>query len=349
MKHSDALSKDARALLRAARGGDDISAAERQRVLHAFRERVALDDATADATASAPRPRAARVSRSRRRRPLPRPVKRAAWALAAVIASGSLAAFAHEGAFAGWGTAIARMLSTLSGESSSAEPAVKDRGARGVPAASTPEQQAPPASTPQPMRAEQAPVAEHTAAADVPAKPAAEPSATQRTTEPAVEDRAATGGASASSAPIEAPRPHLSRAPSGEPARRGTSELPVSHAESPAADRSTSTSTSTELDLIITARNALGEKRHADARAAAERHALQFPAGAFGEERDAILALCACRESGARERARVFIERRPESLFAERIRRDCKLTSNSVPGTPSAGTHQESPPRSGTR
>jgi hypothetical protein len=131
-----------------------------------------------------------------------------------------------------------------------------------------------------------------------------------------------------------------------ERARVMSAEPPASREKTPAPDalfpgarEPQPARASEELELIMTARDALAARRHADARAAAERHARQFPSGVFGEEREAILALCACRETGARERARSFVERRPDSLFAERIREDCKLRSNLVPRETPTGTH----------
>jgi hypothetical protein len=102
-----------------------------------------------------------------------------------------------------------------------------------------------------------------------------------------------------------------------------------------------------ELDLIVAARNALAERSAAATRAAAERHASLFPHGAFSEEREAILALLGCRETGARKLGRAFVEQRPGSLFAERIRKDCGLAPIPVPGGSRAATHGESPPTSG--
>jgi hypothetical protein len=136
--------------------------------------------------------------------------------------------------------------------------------------------------------------------------------------------------------PVTVARPQTSAAPRREPARALSAEPSAARAKTPAPQPPRA---SEELDLIVTARNALATRRHADARAAAERHARQFPNGMFGEEREAILALCACRETGANERARRFVERRPDSLFAERIRQDCQLVSNLVPGEPPTGTH----------
>lgn len=314
MKPSDALSKDARALLRAARGGDDISTAERQRVLQAFQERAASDDTVADSAASTPRRHSARATRSRPRRKLPRPMRHAAWALAAVISTGSLAALARDGAFSGWRAAIEKVLGTLTGERSTQgqEAAVKRPAARrDVPALGEPETKAP------------EPAVMH------------EPEPDDDTTRPAVADTET----------ARLPRTHEPADSSRAHARAATREPSPSRTKSAAPDPSASA----ELDLIVMARNALAARQHAEARAAAERHALRFPAGAFAEEREAILALCACRETGARESARAFIERRPDSLFAERIRRDCKLGTNLVPGASATGTHQESPPRSGAQ
>lgn len=324
MKPSDALSKDARALLRAARGGDDIPAAERQRVLQAFRQRPAVDDAVSDAVddraPGAPgQQHGARASRGGQRRALSRPVRRAAWAVAALISTGSVAALAREGAFEGWGAALQRMLGALAGESSTVgvERAVDNRAPLALPQVSAsekvmPERAAVPevrefaraAGEPMPGARQSSPDAEHPTEPAGDALPAANPSGAKQLRQ--------------QRADLRAPRPRA-KAPTPEPRA------------------------SQELDLIITARNALAGRRHSDARAAADRHALEFPSGVFVEEREAILALCACRATGASERARAFIKRRPDSLFAERIRKDCELAPNLVPGAHPAGTHQESP------
>jgi hypothetical protein len=316
MKPADALSKDARALLRAARGGDDIPAAERQRMLQTFRQRVA-GDAAVEKGASVPRLQGARASLSKQRRALPRPVRRVAWALAAVISTGSLAALAREGAFEGWGAAIERMLGTLPSESSTrgAARAPADPAARGVSRA----------GETQPKVAEPAVAGEPVRSANEPARPVAvEP--VRSANEPARPVRESSSDAERATQP----------AGEGLPAAAVNAEPSSSRAKTPALQPAPA---SEELDLIVTARNALAARRHAEARAAAERHARQFPSGVFTEEREAILALCACRETGAGERARSFIDHRPDSLFAERIREDCKLVSNLVPGRPPAGTH----------
>jgi hypothetical protein len=352
MKPADALSKDARALLRAARGGDDIPAAERQRMLEAFRQRVAAD-AAVEKGASAPRLHGAPALRSKHRRALPRPVRRVAWALAAVISTGSLAALAREGAFEGWGAAIERMLGTLASESSTrgAERAPEAPAARGVSLPGATEAKV----------AEPAVVVEPVRSADEPARPVPESSSdAERATRPAGEglpaadaaeqlgpqpsaDSSAPAAAEVATVPVRAARPQTSRASRlkpielrRQPARAVRAEPSSSRANTPALQPAPA---SEELELVVTARNALAARRHAEARAAAERHARQFPSGVFTEEREAILALCACRETGASERARSFIDQRPDSLFAERIREDCKLVANLVPGRPPAGTH----------
>jgi hypothetical protein len=398
MKPADGLSKDARALLRAARGGDDIPQAERQRVLQAFRQRAAVDEALGEAgdaaAPNAPRLHVARAFRSRQPRALPRPVRRVAWALAAVISTGSLAALAREGAFESWGAALQGMLGTLAGESSTHGEAPRDPAARGAsPVGATDMRAAEPAvagelgrSAGEPARASHefssgAERATRPAGEDLPATDATEQRAAQRgadfaaaaaegATDPdaragvaraytdskdssrgllpstaarSSEHREPVRDGAAGTAQASAARPQTStssrRKPNEArraPARAVSDEPATSRANTPAPQPARA---SDELDLIVTARNALAARRHADARAAAERHARQFPSGVFGEEREAILALCACRETGASERARSFVERRPDSLFAERIREDCKLSANLVPRDPPTGTH----------
>jgi hypothetical protein len=79
--------------------------------------------------------------------------------------------------------------------------------------------------------------------------------------------------------------------------------------------------------------------KYAAARAASEHHGRKFAHGAFSEEREAIRALCDCRERHATQRGRAFVERRPDYLFAERICQDCSLETNFVPARGPAATH----------
>jgi hypothetical protein len=94
-----------------------------------------------------------------------------------------------------------------------------------------------------------------------------------------------------------------------------------------------------ELELIAAARTALAERRFDAAGQHAARHAARFPRGAFSEEREAILALSECRSQRGSERGQRFVSERPASLLAERVRRDCGLGANLVPGTGGPDTH----------
>jgi hypothetical protein len=94
-----------------------------------------------------------------------------------------------------------------------------------------------------------------------------------------------------------------------------------------------------ELELIAAARSALAERQHDAARQHAERHAARFPQGAFSEERDAILALSDCRSQRGNQRGQRFLSERPGSVLAERVRRDCGLSSNLVPSAWQPDTH----------
>ncbi|MEO8180739.1 MAG: hypothetical protein ABI895_18045, partial [Deltaproteobacteria bacterium] len=86
---SDSLGKDARALIRAARGGDDVPAKEHQRLLEAFARNATL--------AQQPRAGAARAPLLRPRRSR---APQLSWAVAALVLTGSLAALAqHQGLF----------------------------------------------------------------------------------------------------------------------------------------------------------------------------------------------------------------------------------------------------------
>ena len=96
MKPELDLSHDARALIGAARGGDEVSPAQRRGALAAFERRLGDEAVYA----------ARRRSGVRRR-----PAARFAWALAALVCTGSLAAYAqHRGAFAELGAALEHAL-----------------------------------------------------------------------------------------------------------------------------------------------------------------------------------------------------------------------------------------------
>lgn len=278
----DALSKDARALLRAARGGDDVSAQDRQRVLEGFQRRLHAGE----------------------RSGLRAPPRRMAWALAALVTTGSVAALAQQGAFERLSSVFQRALGAP--DSGPSTLTVAPPGVHGV--ADRQPEPAPEASAPEPEVAapEQLPSApesgdrngEHeTTAAAVPRARSAARSA------------ASTGSAASPDRALDAREPRPDSAASAE------------------------------LDLIIAARDALAKGKHEAARAAARRHEQMFARGAFSEEREAILALCDCRERHAPQRGRAFVARRPDSLFAERIRQDCGLQTNLVPAGGAADTH----------
>jgi len=282
----DALSKDARALLRAARGGDDVSAAERQRLLEAFQRRVHADE------------------RSRLRAP----PRRMAWALAALVTTGSVAALAQQGAFERLSSLIERAL--------------------GVPESGPSTQPVAPPGVHRAAERQPEPPPEPSALQPEVAVPERLPSAR------VIDDRDAGQETTPARSAAAVPRARSA-------ARSAASTGSAASLDHAAGDRKTRRDgvASEELDLIIAARDALVNGKHAAARAAVSRHEQRFADGAFSEEREAILALCDCRERHAPERGRAFVERRPDSLFAERIRQDCSLETNLVPAGGAAATH----------
>lgn len=279
---SDCLGKDARALIRAARGGDAVSAEERQRLLATFASRRATEEA-AGAERGSPR----RGWLHRRAAP------RLSWAVAALVLSGSLAALAqHQRLFQRLGAWL---------EPAPPEAALQDAtwqdGAerRGKP----PGDGAAPATPPPHLDA--VPELTHDGALHEP--PAASVAAERAT------------------ARISPARP---------------SSAPARAARTPGAAQGFD---SAELELIAAARSALAERRFDSARQHAQQHASRFPHGAFSEEREAILALCECRSRRGSQRGKRFVEERPGSLLAERVRRDCGLGANPVPGAQEPDTH----------
>lgn len=285
---SDSLGKDARALLRAARGGDDIPAEERRRLLESFAQQRSAPPAPA-------RGRSFALSGWRSRRAAPR----FGWAVAALVLTGSLAALAqHQGVFQRLGTWL--------------EEAGQEAGHEAVPS---------PQSRRAPRKVE----------SRRPTPAASEPAAS----EPPASEPVASEQAQADSLPA-APAPLVS-APPVSPPRRG-----YPGARSPARKASTAAALAVdarELELIAAARSALAEHQLAAARQHAERHAERFPQGAFSEEREAILALSDCRSQRGNQRGQRFVSERPGSVLAERVRRDCGLSSNLVPSARQPDTH----------
>jgi outer membrane protein assembly factor BamD (BamD/ComL family) len=89
-------------------------------------------------------------------------------------------------------------------------------------------------------------------------------------------------------------------------------------------DSSDTASLSAELSLIETARTALREGRARDALAALDEHRSRFARGAF-EEEAAVLRIEALAKAGdsatASRLARSFLDTRPHSPYASRVRR----------------------------
>jgi hypothetical protein len=110
---------------------------------------------------------------------------------------------------------------------------------------------------------------------------------------------------------VEAPR----LAPPAEPARRAAS----------AAKGATPPSIQSELELIRGAQRHLHRGEARAALALLNEHAQRFPSGVLAQERDAsrVLALCQAGDPGARAQAERFLQRSPQSPFAERVRASC--------------------------
>ncbi|MEY4547363.1 MAG: hypothetical protein RL685_3558 [Pseudomonadota bacterium] len=292
---SDSLGKDARALLRAARGGDDVPAEERRRLLETFaRQRsgliAPLGEPVEPAPARAGRTVALSGWRSRRAAP------RLGWAVAALVLTGSLAALAqHQGVFQRLGAWL--------------------------------EEAGPAAPQPQPSRR-----APRSVVLPRPALSLAEPAATEPVTVPAVTEPAASEPAVA----VPRAREQVASEPGASNERR---QLPAARSPARPPPASVVALDPREVELIAAARTALAERRHDAARRHAERHAAQFPRGAFSEEREAILALSDCRGQLGNQRGQRFVRERPGSVLAERVRRDCELSSNPVPQPSEPGTH----------
>jgi len=131
-----------------------------------------------------------------------------------------------------------------------------------------------------------------------------------------LEPNGAAAVSAAEPAPAARKRARHARSVSSEPAAAAT---PSSTVAPPAAP-----SLGDELALLARAQRALREGRAAEALTLARRHALDFPAGALGEEREGIeaLALCMLGER-AEASARAFLARAPSSPLAARVRKEC--------------------------
>ncbi len=81
-----------------------------------------------------------------------------------------------------------------------------------------------------------------------------------------------------------------------------------------------------EVILIAAARSALASGSFSQTRRLLNEHQLEFPGSGLAEERETLRALAACRENGDPTLAQRYIVRRPQSLFASRLTRECGLT-----------------------
>jgi hypothetical protein len=86
-----------------------------------------------------------------------------------------------------------------------------------------------------------------------------------------------------------------------------------------------------ELQLISQARDEFRARRYRSALQAASLHRRRFPRGVLSEERDALLAMIDCQLRISPQHAQLFLDSHPRSLFAEQVRRSCRLPSIAVP------------------
>lgn len=125
------------------------------------------------------------------------------------------------------------------------------------------------------------------------------------------------------------PRPvEIQRAATPEPSERKSS----SRRDPPSRGRDPTTEPDgddllAEMALLERARSKLATGRPGDALAIVEEHARTFPAGALGEERDALRVIAWCglpeRANAALAARTAFARDYPRSTYAERVRRAC--------------------------
>lgn len=133
---------------------------------------------------------------------------------------------------------------------------------------------------------------------------------------PAVPSTGARPDASWADVPVQRPRSIGASTPVPAAA-------PIDAAPMPAAAPS-------ETALIDEAHRAMRRRGWVDARNALKEHAAAFPAGAFAEERRALLVVIACRLDPSEEtrvRAREFLVQEPGSPFLSEVTSACRPTS----------------------
>lgn len=160
------------------------------------------------------------------------------------------------------------------------------------------------------------------------------------------------GDARAATSAPSGTEPNAARGASAVVAELGRSRLPASSARStspePISPKSSATAPASmssaargpsgfsevEVNLIAAARSALASGNYEQTRRLLDEHRTEFPRGALSEERETLRALVACRESGNTDLAQRYIQRRPQSLFAPRLIRECGLSTTPPPAVP---------------
>lgn len=292
MTTSEDLSPEAKHLLRQAKGADRATRSEVAGSVQRFR--------------SSPVPRS---WRPRAASPAPRRVT--PWAVLVAVLSGTLGAYATVGQslglpMPGWWPEFATLpafIDITTGRSTAAiddplAPATAFVGSGEVPSVNT----AAPVTVATPVNIA-APVAVG-ATADTtsiaPSEPAGSPT----------------------SLPASARQPS-SRALGERGSQAGNAER-VAASPAPAASSSlTAGPLAREVQIITAARDALNAGNCTVASSHLDAHRLQFPTGALSEERQALSAICQCRQGRGTSAAAAYVARRPNSPLARRVATEC--------------------------
>lgn len=84
---------------------------------------------------------------------------------------------------------------------------------------------------------------------------------------------------------------------------------------------------SQEVQTITAARDALNADDCSTALGHLEKHRLQFPKGALSEERQALSAICQCRQGRGSSVATAYVARHPSSPLGRRVAAECSLST----------------------
>jgi hypothetical protein len=144
--------------------------------------------------------------------------------------------------------------------------------------------------------------------------------------------------------PTMQPKPELpsSAEPELPPRTAASPETPTSRSLQPAD------SLNLELEVIARARTALQHQDYATALSSSYDHATQFPTGQLLPEGQAIAAIAHCHLGHGAAGARTFLKRFPNSLFTQRVSRECGLLSNSGSNTTGGTTYPQNDPSEGS-